>query len=488
MALFGSFRRAAQGLALGLMTLAAPSAVSAAPRGAPDSFAPLAEQLLPTVVNISTTQTLSADAQAQGLPDLPPDSPLQQLFKDYLKNHKLPRHVTSLGSGFVIDPSGLIVTNEHVIEDADQITVTLNDGTSLPAKLLGRDQKTDLALLKVKPAKPLAAAHFGDSDHAHVGDWVIAIGNPFGLGSTVTAGIVSARNRDIAAGPYDDFIQTDAPINRGNSGGPLFDMGGNVIGINSVIYSPSGGSVGIGFSIPSNMAREVVAQLREYGVTKRGWLGVRVQQVTDDVAEGLSLPSASGALVADVTPGGPAAKSGMQVGDLITGFDGKPIPDSRALPRLVADTPVGKAVSVDFVRDGKKQTLHLTVARLDDGNDHATPEKPAAAPPLAKQGSAASDLGLTLSALDAPARTKFHLGTDVQGVLVTNVNSDSPAGDNNMHAGDVIVELQSQAVHTPDDVSKRLDADAKAGKKVEVLLVSRDGVNTFVALRLDSAG
>ncbi|HEX3674986.1 MAG TPA: trypsin-like peptidase domain-containing protein, partial [Rhizomicrobium sp.] len=218
-------------------------------RPAPDSFADLAGQLLPTVVNISTTQTVKADDAATQIPDLPPNSPLQQLFKDYLeKNKNLPHHVTSLGSGFIIDPSGLIVTNNHVIEDSEQITVTLNDGTSLPAKLVGRDPKTDLALLKVKPAKPLPAAHFGDSDHARVGDWVIAIGNPFGLGSTVTAGIVSARNRDIAAGPYDDFIQTDAPINRGNSGGPLFDMNGNVVGINSVIYSPTGGSVGIGFS------------------------------------------------------------------------------------------------------------------------------------------------------------------------------------------------------------------------------------------------
>ena len=487
MALLGLIRRSIRGLAFGLIALTAPVAAAAA-RPAPDSFAELANQLLPTVVNISTTQTLNPDAQTQGMPELPQDSPLQQLFKDYLKNHKLPRHVTSLGSGFVIDPSGLIVTNEHVIDDADQITVTLNDGTTLPAKLVGRDQKTDLALLRVKPAKPLPATHFGDSDHAHVGDWVLAIGNPFGLGSTVTAGIVSARNRDIAAGPYDDFIQTDAPINRGNSGGPLFDMSGNVVGINSVIYSPSGGSVGIGFSIPSNMAREVIAQLREYGVTKRGWLGVRVQQVTDDVAEGLSLPNSNGALVADVTPGGPAAKAGMQVGDLITGFDGKPIPDSRALPRLVADTAVGKAVTVDFVRAGKKQTLHLTIARLDDGDDHPTPAKPATPPPPAKQGSALSGLGLTLGALDAPARTKFHLGTDVQGVVVTNVSSDSPAGDNNMHAGDVIVQLEGQTVHTPDDVSRRLDADAKAGKKVEVMLVSRDGINTFVALRLDDAG
>ncbi len=277
----------------GALVVAAPAAMAlpqaAFARPAPDSFADLAHKLLPTVVNIATEQTLKTAGTTQ-LPDLPPGSPLQDLFKDFLdKNRNTPRHVTSLGSGFIIDPSGLIVTNNHVIDDADQITVTLNDGTSLPAKLIGRDEKTDLALLKVRPRSPLPFAKFGDSDTARVGDWVIAIGNPFGLGSTVTAGIVSARNRDINAGPYDDFIQTDAPINRGNSGGPLFDMDGNVIGINSAIFSPSGGSVGIGFSIPSNLAKDVIGQLRKWGEARRGWIGVRIQGVTPDIAEGLGL-------------------------------------------------------------------------------------------------------------------------------------------------------------------------------------------------------
>src|SRR5215469_16149989 len=286
-------------------------ATAAMARGAPDSFADLAGQLLPTVVNIATTQTLKPNAPQAALPDLPPGTPLQDLFKDFLEKDKnLPHHVASLGSGFVIDPSGLIVTNNHVIDGADEITVTLNDGTVLPATVVGRDDKTDLALVRVHPKRQLPSAHFGDSDHARVGDWVIAIGNPFGLGSSVTAGIVSARNRDIASGPYDDFIQTDAPINRGNSGGPLFDMAGNVVGVNSAIFSPSGGSVGIGFAIPSNMARQVIDQLRQFGQTRRGWLGVRVQQVTSDLAEGLGLPSAEGALVADVTPNGPAARAG----------------------------------------------------------------------------------------------------------------------------------------------------------------------------------
>lgn len=474
----------ALGVALALPLALAP--VPAAARGAPDSFADLANRLLPTVVNIATTQTVKAgSAEDLEMSDLPPDSPLQELFKDYLsKNKDAPHHVTSLGSGFIIDSSGLIVTNNHVIENADDITVTLNDGTSLPAKLVGRDEKTDLALVRVLPPKPLPVAHFGDSDRAHVGDWVIAIGNPFGLGSTVTAGIVSARNRDIAAGPYDDFIQTDAPINRGNSGGPLFDMDGNVVGINSAIFSPSGGSVGIGFSIPSNMARVVIDQLRAYGQARRGWLGVRIQQVTSDIAEGLGLPNTQGALVADVTVGGPAAKAGIENGDLITGFDSKPVADSRALPRMVADTQIGKTVGVDIWRKGKKETVRVTVARLEDADSVLASSPKPAKPAAPKPGTKLSELGLTLGALDGDARTKFHVGSDIQGVVVTDVDPDSPAGEKNFRPGDVIVEVQSQPVHSPDDVARHVEADSKAGKKVELLLVNRNGDLTFVALRL----
>ncbi|HEY5046395.1 MAG TPA: DegQ family serine endoprotease [Rhizomicrobium sp.] len=453
-------------------------------RGTPDSFADLASQLLPTVVNIATTQTLKPNSAAQSaLPDLPPDSPLQDMFKDFLSQSKIPRHVTSLGSGFVIDPSGLIVTNFHVVEAADDITVTLNDGTSLPAKLIGQDGKTDLALLRIKPKAPLPAAHFGDSDKARIGDWVIAIGNPYGLGSTVTAGIVSARDRDIAAGPYDNFIQTDAPINRGNSGGPLFDMSGNVVGINSTIISPSGGSVGIGFAIPANMAREVVDQLRQYGQTRRGWLGVRVQQVTSDLAEGMGLPAAEGALVADVTPNGPAAKAGIRNGDLVTGFDGKAVPDSRALPRVVADTAIGRTVEIDVLRKGKKETFRVTVAKLDDGDAEGVPKsvKISAAMPTSKL----SQLGLSLTTLDGDARTKYHLAGEVQGVVVSAVDPDSAAGEKNLQPGDVIVEVQNQPVHTPQEVAKRMEADAKSGRKVELLLVNRNGDLAYIAIRLE---
>jgi serine protease Do len=341
-------------------------AAAALARPAPDSFADLSAQLLPTVVNISTSQTLRAGPR-NAMPEFAPGSPLQDFFRNWLgPQNGQPRRVTSLGSGFVIDPSGFVVTNLHVIADADQITVTLNDGTSLPARVVGRDDKTDLALLKINPRHPLPAAHFGDSDHARIGDWVIAIGNPFGLGSTVTAGIVSARNRNIEAGPYDEFIQTDAPINRGNSGGPLFDMGGNVIGINSAIYSPSGGSVGIAFSIPSNLARDVIAQLRQSGQVRRGWVGVNIQPVTPEQAPRFGLSGPSGAFISAVTAGGPAAQAGMRIGDVIVGFDGKRIPDPRTLSRLVASTPIGKVVAVDVLRNRQRLNLHLTVQRLAD--------------------------------------------------------------------------------------------------------------------------
>jgi serine protease Do len=470
-------------LAVLLVLVAAPAFA----RPAPDSFADLADKLLPTVVNIATTQTLKQPRGQSGLPDIPPGSPLADLFKNFLGPERAkPRHVTSLGTGFVIDPSGLIVTNNHVIADAEHITATLNDGTVLPAKLMGRDEKTDLALLKVSPKKPLPAAKFGDSDHARVGDWVIAIGNPFGLGSTVTAGIVSARNRDINAGPYDEFIQTDAPINRGNSGGPLFDMDGNVIGVNSAIYSPSGGSVGIGFSIPANLVRSVVAQLRQFGTAKRGWIGVRIQAVTDDLAEGLGLPSAMGALITDVTPKGPAAKAGIHNGDLVVGFDGKKVGDSRALPRIVAETPIGKTVPVDLLRKGAKQTVKLTVAKLDDEKPmKANPKPPPpAAVKTSKPKSRVSQLGLSLAALDGDARAQFKLGGNVKGVVVTDVSPDSPAAEKNLRAGDVIVQVQNKAVRTPDDVARQVEADAKAGKKVELMLVNRGGDLTYVALKL----
>jgi len=451
-------------------------------RPAPESFSGLAKRLLPTVVNISTSQTLKAPPQT-AMPKLPPGSPLEDLFKNFGgQRGGQPRHVTSLGSGFIIDPSGFIVTNNHVIP-SDSITVTLSDGVTLPAKVVGRDPKTDLALLKVNPRKPLPAAKFGNSDTAEVGDWVMAIGDPFGIGSTVTAGIVSARNRNINSGDYDDFIQTDAPINRGNSGGPLFDMEGNVIGVNSAIFSPSGGSVGIGFSIPSNLARQITGQLRQFGTARRGWIGVTIQAVTPEIAEGMGLPGTRGALVTRVTAGGPAARAGLRNGDLITGFDGKPVADDRVLPRIVADTQVGKTVSLDMLRRGQKQSLKITVQRLAEDSKQAKP--PAAKAPPAKPASRLARLGLTLGALDAASRAKFKVGASVQGVLVTAVQEGSIAGEKKLGVGDVIVEISSQPVKTPQEVSAKIEADAKAGKKVVLLLISRGGDLNFVGLSLN---
>jgi serine protease Do len=354
----------------------------------------------------------------------------------------------------------------------------------LPARIVGRDEQTDLALLKVTPKKPLPAAKFGDSDTALIGNWVIAIGNPFNIGSSVTAGIVSARNRNIDAGAYDDFIQTDAPINRGNSGGPLFDMDGNVVGVNSAIYSPSGGSVGIGFSIPSNLARQVVGQLRQFGVARRGWLGVRIQQVSADLAEGLGLPTTAGALIAEVTANGPAAKGGLRNEDLVTTFDGKPIADSRALTRIVADTAIGKTVNVDVIRKGKKQTLRVAIARQPEAKTAAAP-KPQPAPAPAKPQSKLAQLGLSLTALNAETRSHFKVGGNIKGVVITEIAPGSPAAERNLKPGDVIVQVQGQAVNTPDDIAKKIDADIKAGRKVETLLINSGGSTVFVALRLN---
>jgi serine protease Do len=458
-------------------------------RAAPDSFADLAQQLSPAVVNISTSQTLRrpGGAQRQQLPDIPPGSPLEDFFRDFLENgQRVPRRVTSLGSGFVIDASGIVVTNNHVIEGADAITVILNDGTSLPAQVIGRDDKTDVALLRVRPKAPLTAARWGNSDSSRVGDWVLAIGNPFGLGGTVTAGIISARNRDINAGPYDDFIQTDAPINRGNSGGPLFNMDGEVIGVNSAIYSPTGGSVGIGFAVPSNSARSVIAQLRQFGTARRGWLGVRIQGVSDEIAESLGLPRASGAIVAGITPGGPAAKAGFQNGDLVLTYDGKPVPDSRTLPRLVADTQIGKTVQVQVLRKGQRITLTAVVGRLADDNttrvgSNAAPQQPQRGAP-AKQN--VSPLGVALSPLTPELRSRFKIGGSVQGVVITDVDPDGPAAEKNINAGDVIVEVAQQKVSTPQQVEAALTAQRRANKTVVLLQINRGGQSAYVGVKI----
>ena len=457
-----------------------PPAIAARPQG----YADLADRLLPMVVNISTSQTLKRQTTDNGpVPKAPEGSPLDDFFKDFMDRGNRPRRVQSLGSGFVIDPAGYIVTNNHVIEGADEITVILSDGTSLPATLIGRDDKTDLAVLKVNSKQPLNVAKWGDSDRARVGDLVMAIGDPFGLGGTVTTGIVSARNRDINSGPYDDFIQTDAPINRGNSGGPLFNMDGEIIGINSAIYSPSGGSVGIGFAIPANSAKNVVAQLKSTGKIQRGWIGIRIQQVSDDIAQSVGLTKPLGALIAGMTDNGPAAKAGVLNGDVVLSFDGKPVADNRALPRLVADAQVGKTVNIEVLRKGQHKVLPITIQKLVEDEKVASADKPAK-PGAATKPSVTVNLGMTLAPVSPDARRRYHLDAKVAGVVVTDVDADSPAGQKNIRAGDVITEVAQQKVALPDDVAAKLDAERKAGHKVVLLQVSRGGELTFIGIRL----
>jgi serine protease Do len=458
----------------------------AAARMAGDSFADLAEKLSPAVVNISTTQTVKRSAEDIPLPQFPPGSPFEDLFRDFLDKNKqegAPRKVTSLGSGFVIDPSGIIVTNNHVIDGADEITATFPDGNTLPAKLIGHDPKADVAVLRVVSKTPLPAVKFGDSDAARVGDWVLAIGNPFGLGGSVTAGIVSARNRDINAGPYDDFIQTDAAINRGNSGGPLFNMEGEVVGINTAIISPSGGSIGIGFAVPAKMVQPVVEQLLKYGETRRGWLGVRIQTVTDEMAEALKIGKARGALVAGVTDDGPAAKVGIKPGDVVTSFDGKEVADMKALPRIVADTPIGKTVDVGVMRDGQLKMFKVTLGRLEDAEKNASAEEQKedsgkTQPPKGKQS---QSLGLTLTALTAELHQKYGIPSSVTGVLITAVDPKSSAADKGIRPGDIIVEVAQEKVAKPEDVQAKVQK-AGPGKSI-LLLINRGGELSFVAVR-----
>src|SRR4249920_1407017 len=414
--------------AMVLPTLSTPSFA----RG-PDGISDVAERVIDAVVNISTSQKV--EARNTPMPQLPNDPQLDELFRDFFNRRgqndpqnreRGPRRVNSLGSGFVIDAAGIVVTNNHVIAEADEITVILNDGTRLKAELIGKDQKTDLALLRVKPDKPLKAVKFGESEKLRLGEWVIAIGNPFSLGGSVTAGIVSARNRDINSGPYDNYIQTDASINRGNSGGPLFNLDGEVVGINTAIISPSGGSIGIGFSVPSRTAVAVIDQLKQFGETRRGWLGVRIQLVTDEIAESLNIKPPHGALVAGIDEKGPAKPAGIEAGDVIVKFDGKEIHEMRDLPRVVADTPVGKDVDVVIVRKGKEENRTVKLGRLEDGEKQAalTPKKDAA--PQEKTV-VQKTLGLNLANMTDDLRKRYKIKDSVKGVVITGVEAQSPA-------------------------------------------------------------
>ena len=465
---------------------------SAHARGTPDGFADLAERLLPAVVNISTTSIRKRAAnrgQRRRMPNLPPGSPFEEFFKDFMERNRPPggaRRATSLGSGFIIDKSGIVITNNHVIANAQKIKVILKDGTRLDAKVIGRDAKTDLAVLKINAKGDLPTVPFGNSDSARVGDWVVAIGNPFGLGGSVTAGIISARHRDINAGPYDDFIQTDASINRGNSGGPLFNMKGEVVGINTAIISPRGGSVGIGFSIPANLAQPVIAQLREFGRTKRGWLGVRIQTVDPEIAESVGLKNASGALVVNVTKGGPAEKAGIRARDIILKFNNRAVTAMRKLPRIVADTKVGADAEVLVWRNGKEMTFTVRLGELEKA-EKAIRASVKRDRPSPMASSTANALGLTLSKLTPALRQRYRLKGDVEGVLVTKVEGTSIAFTKGIRPGDVVVEAGQDKVANPNDVLEKVEKARKAGRKSLLLLVNRKGEPRFVALRLDKS-
>ena len=461
-------------LAVACALIAAPAAA----RG-PEGIADVAEKVIDAVVNISTTQTVdNRSGEGKGAaPQLPPGSPFEEFFEDFFKNRRGdkgagPRKTNSLGSGFIVDPSGVAVTNNHVIADADEINIIMNDGTKIKAELVGVDKKTDLAVLKFKPpaGKQLVSVKFGDSDKLRLGEWVVAIGNPFSLGGTVTAGIVSARNRDINSGPYDSYIQTDAAINRGNSGGPLFNLNGEVVGVNTLIISPSGGSIGIGFAVPSKTVVGVVDQLRQFGELRRGWLGVRIQQVTDEIAESLNIKPARGALVAGVEDKGPAKPAGIEPGDVVIRFDGKDIKEPKDLSRVVADTAVGKQVDVVIIRKGKEETKQVTLGKLDD-TDKPQPASAKTQPEIDKPVTQ-KVLGLDLAPLSKELRAKYKIKETVKGVLITGVDADSDAAEKRLAAGDVVVEVAQEPVGSAADIKKRIEQIKKDGKKSALLLVS----------------
>ena len=456
--------------------------LSAYARGAPESFADLAEELSPSVVNITTSTTI-AGVTDQARPQIPEGSPFEDLFKDFFNNGEggqaRPRRSSALGSGFVISADGYIVTNNHVIDKADEIVIEFFDGKELVAELVGRDPKTDIAVLKVEATEPLPFVGFGDSDIARVGDWVMAIGNPLGQGFSVSAGIISARNRTLRSGPYDDFIQTDAAINRGNSGGPLFNMNGEVIGVNTAIISPNGGSIGLGFSMSSRVVGRVVNQLKEYGETRRGWLGVQIQDIDSDMAEALGLEKVSGALVSGV-PDGPGADAGILSGDVILSFDGMEVENTRGLVTIVGNADVGKVVDVIIFRDGKSKTIKVTLGR----REAAEKEKIVPTAKVPEKIKETEELGMKLLTINSETRTQLNLPEDLNGVAVLDVAETSDAFEKGIRAGDVIVEAGRTKVTDVNDISDIFENAISSGRKSILLLVKRGDNSRFVGLSL----
>ena len=449
-------------------------------RSAPDSFADLAERLSPSVVNISTTTVI--EDKSRQMPSFPPGSPFEDFFKQFDNPGGKKRKAQSLGSGFIIDETGYIITNNHVIDNAEKIMVILYDDTSFEAKVVGKDPKTDVALLKIDPKKTkLTAVKFGDSNDLRVGDWVMAIGNPFGFGGTVTAGIVSARGRNLS-GSYDDYIQTDASINRGNSGGPLFDMKGNVVGINTAIFSQSGGSVGIGFAVSSNLAKQVTDQLKQYGRTKRGWLGVLIQEISQEIADSLGMKSAKGALVSSATEGGPAEKAGVKTGDVILKFNDIEIGSMKELPKVVAGTPVGKSVPLVILRNGKEIVLNVTLGELELAEKENLIGKPNSSSGKTKEY---DKLGFIAEELNSKNKSKFNLKNIDNGVVITSVKDDSPAQTAGLVPGMVIVRVGQVEVNSLDIIDQSLQNAIKQKRKALLFLVQVENGTRFVAIELD---
>lgn len=464
----------------------------AAAQRAPDSFADLAEKLLPSVVNISTVQTIEARANdgPRAVPQLPPGSPFQDFFDQFFGQRNdgenaPPRRTVSLGSGFFISEDGLVVTNNHVIGEADEITVTTDDGTEYDAEILGRDAEQDLVLLKVD-GHGFHPLKFGDSSKLRVGDWVVAIGNPFGLGGSVTAGIVSGLQRNINAGNFDYFIQTDASINRGNSGGPMFDLEGEVVGVNTMIFSPNGGNIGIGFAIPSNDVHHIIDQLREYGRARRGWIGVTIQSVTDEIADSLGLTEARGAIVGSVVPGGPSDKAGIKPGDIILAFNGQDVKTSQELPRVVSNVGIGKEVEVDVLRDGDHKTFHIETGERPQPEDQV-----ALAPterPVPGSVSNESILGMNLSPVTPSLQDRFDLPEDVHGVVISGLSRSSEAAVRGLRPGDVIVQVNQEDVDSTDKVDDIISKARDENRTAILLRIYRDGAYFHLPLPLSDAG
>ncbi|HTT80722.1 MAG TPA: DegQ family serine endoprotease [Stellaceae bacterium] len=503
---FGRARAAAIGVGVGAALALSPlvwadsppaaaTATPAAPLATQQSFAPLVKKVLPAVVNISVTEKPSADEMSDQLPEQFRNSPFNEFLRRFFEQRGQPDPFApgpfsqgpqeegtriALGSGFIVDPSGFVVTNNHVVGEAEKVTVILQDGKRYPAHIVGRDPRTDLAVLKIHADHPLPYVKFGDSSAAQVGDWVVAVGNPFGLGGTVTTGIISARGRDIHSGQFDDFLQIDAPINRGNSGGPTFNLEGQVIGINTAIYSPNGGSVGIGFAIPSNVAEHIVAELEAHGKVTRGWLGVQIQQVTPAIAASLGLHNTHGAIVAVVSHDSPGAHAGLKQGDVVLSFDGHPVNKLRDLPRLVADEAPGSAATLSVWRDDKSVELHATLGEA--------PENPQIASASGEEGPAeeqsADAFGMHFAPLTSDVRHQLNLGRDVHGVVISHVDSNSPADALGLSRGDVVMSIDQHPVSSPEEAVRRLREAAHSPQKSALLLLSRNGVTQYVGIKL----